>query len=657
MKKTPLGLSLLALSTLLAGCGNKTNSPANSTSTSKPSTSTTTNSSHSGTSTSHPSTSNTGSSTSTTTSKEPSPTASLTDDMLSGLKEGYAASFNAVKQYADGTKPSIQHYETQSISDKFNYASYNVKDDGSLKKYGKTKYYRAVKDGNKVLTKEFSLSLDNTLFATTVTEEDSITQKEIDLEWQYSYFGNVLADFSASDFTKKDSNTFVLSSDKTSSSSDALKTQFFSPTSLYLPGSDCNYFALKTDGDKVIGFELTCETYVAIDVAASFNTTGTFTASGKEAYKDVAPLTGETDSEFDAIMNKLKLYNWNLTQTQSQYDVTGEAMTALGTMKITVADNGTKEYWEYYNTSNKRIQGYGYMDYQDPDDPDTKGKLGVVKINDTFYEDAYLYQGSMKDKMPSFNLDSRFFKKDTTASVNGKKVYKLSSPVEISDENLATLFITPENMRSYDDRLINLTVTEDGDTITLRNTTSTNDDESSGLIMNCEYTNIGKVTGFMDESNVRTSVAGLKWSDLISNNEVTCTNILSAFGKENIDSLPLIDDNHANIYVDVSNGNNKPIFYIYTYDDAETESMKSEYGAKLVSAGLEEDTSVTKADTDTSLYYVKHNVTINGEKGRTYTGDLAVEISTFYNTIQDWGQFQISLSTKNLLPKQEVYTR
>ena len=104
---------------------------------------------------------------------------------------------------------------------------------------------------------------------------------------------------------------------------------------------------MKTDGDKVIGFELTCETYVAIDVAASFNTTGTFTASGKEAYKDVAPLTGETDSEFDAIMNKLKLYNWNLTQTQSQYDVTGEAMTALGTMKITVADNGTKEYWEY----------------------------------------------------------------------------------------------------------------------------------------------------------------------------------------------------------------------------------------------------------------------------------------------------------------------
>lgn len=648
MKKTTLGLSFLALVTLLAGCGGKTNSSTGNSNASKPNPSTSTNSGNSNTASSKPSASNTGSSTSTTTSKEPSPTAALTDDMLSSLKESYSASYDATKAYADNTKPSTQHYEVQSTSDKFNYASYNVKDDGSLKKSGKTKYFRAVAEGNKVLTKEFSLGLDNTLFASTVTEEDSITQKDFDLEWQYSYYGNVLAEFSASDFTKKDDNTFVLSSDKTAASSDALKTQFYAPASLYLPASECNYFALKTDGNEIVGFELTCETYVAIDVAASFNAKGTFTASGKDSYKDVAPLTGETDAEFDAIMNKLKQYNWNLTQTQSQYDVNGESMTALGTMKITVSDNGTKEYWEYYNTSNKRTQGYGYMDYLDPDDPETKGKLGIVKINDTFYQDAYLYQGSMKDKMPSFNLDSRFFKKDTAASVNGKKVYKLSSPVEISDDNLATKFITPENMRSYDDRLINLTVTEDGDTITLRNTTATNDDDASGLIMNCEYTNIGKVTGFMDESNIKTSVAGLKWSDLISNNEVTCASILSAFGKENIDSLPLIDDNHANIYVDVSNGNNKPIFYIYTYDNEETQAMKTEYAEKLVTAGLEEDTSVTKADSDTSLYYVKHNVTIKGEKGRTYTGDLAVEISTFYNTIQDWGQFQISLSTKNL---------
>lgn len=649
MKKSKLGLSLLALVTLMTSCSKNPSSVASPSNNSRPSAADSTAGSNNSGSSNTNTGSNTGSNTNTpSTPKVPTPTDALTEDMFASFKEGYVVSYDATKQYLDGSEPSTQYYKAESTADKYRYETYTKKDGVNLKKYGKTNYYHAVEDedNNIVYTYQVSLGLDNTVHSQVVTEEDDFTHQDFNLEWEYSYFGNVLANFSAADFSKKDSNTFVLSADKTAENSYALKTQFFAPNSLYLPGSDCNYFALKTDGDSIVGFELTCKTYTAIDVAASFSSSGTFEASGADSFEDLKTLTGATNPEFDAIMAKLKTYNWNLTQTQSQYDYSSESMNALGTMYITSADNGSKEYWEYYNTDNKRTSAYGYMDYTDPNDPENTGKLGVVKIGDYYYQDTYLYSGSMREKMPSFNLDSRFFKKDTAASVNGKKVYKIDPTIEISDENYATEYITPENMRAYKDRLINITVTEDGDTITLRNSTSSGEEDSSGLIMNCEYKNIGKVTSFMDENSLKDSVAGLKWSDLISVNEASCDSILSVFGQDNIDSLPIIDDRYANIYVDVSNSTSKPIFYIYVYDEDELNGLMTSYGEKLIASGLEVDTSETASDTTT--YYVKHNVSIKGNRGQTYVGDLSVSLSKYYNSIQDWGQFQIQLSTKNL---------
>lgn len=647
MKKSKLGLSLLALVTLMTSCNKNPSAVASPSNNSRPSAADSTAGSNNSGSSNTNTGSNTGSNTNTpSTPKEPTPTEALTEDMFASFKEGYVVSYGATKQYLDGSEPSTQYYKAESTADKYRYETYTKKDGVNLKKYGKTNYYHAVEENGILYTYQVSLGLDNTVHSQVVTEEDDFTHQDFNLEWEYSYFGNVLANFSVADFSKKDSNTFVLSADKTAENSYALKTQFFAPNSLYLPGSDCNYFALKTDGDSIVGFELTCKTYTAIDVAASFSSSGTFEASGADSFEDLKTLTGATNPEFDAIMAKLKTYNWNLTQTQSQYDYSSESMNALGTMYITSADNGSKEYWEYYNTDNKRTSAYGYMDYTDHNDPENTGKLGVVKIGDYYYQDTYLYSGSMREKMPSFNLDSRFFKKDTAASVNGKKVYKIDPTIEISDENYATEYITPENMRAYKDRLINITVTEDGDTITLRNTTSSGEEDSSGLIMNCEYKNIGKVTGFMDETSLKDSVAGLKWSDLISVNEASCDSILAVFGQDNIDSLPIIDDRYANIYVDVSNSTSKPIFYIYVYDEDELNGLMTSYGEKLIASGLEVDTSETASDTTT--YYVKHNVSIKGNRGQTYVGDLSVSLSKYYNSIQDWGQFQIQLSTKNL---------
>ncbi len=573
-------------------------------------------------------------------SKTPDPTESLTADMYADFKLGYSATFISNKIYTEG-KPSSNKFETASTALKYKYAKYSYGNNNQFSQVGTTKYYWAVERDGKTMTDDVSLSFDNTIRHKAYTEKDLVTLDDFEVQWQYTYFANVLANFESTDFSKKDSNTFVLSSSKTKDYSDQLKTQFFSPYSTNLPSSDTNYFALKTDGDSIVGFELTCEAYTSSTTAMSFESSGTFTGKGLEAYKDITPVTGNDIPELQSILDELKTYNWNLTQTQSQYSLDTNSMNPLGTLKVTVGDNGNKEYWEYYNTSNKRTQSYGYMKYVDPD-TGKESKLGVVKIGDNYYQDSYLYQGTMKEKMPSFNLSTKFFKKDEAASTDGKVVYKTDYSVELSDDNYASEFFSPENMRGYEDRLINITITKDGDKITIRNSTGSNG-EDTGLIMNCEFTDIGSVTNFMDETTMKTNLDGLKWSDLISPNENNYSTIIGKYGKDNIDSLPLIDNQHANLYID--SDQSETILYFYFYNQTSMDTLFTEYKSKLETAGLEVDT--TKTATDDSVYYLKKGITINGEKGRVYIADLNVNVYKIWNKSTSWGQFQLRLSLTN----------
>lgn len=627
---------IFLLSTLLlTGCG-KSNS-TNTNSVSKNSDTSSTKQSDS----KNTNTNSTSSSNSNSTSRTPDPTESLTSDMYADYKLGYSASFIANKAYAGDDKITSLKYDTASTSLKFKYARASLSD-GEYKKIGKTKYYWAVDRDGKTMTDEISLGFDNKLKHKAFTETDSVTYDEFEVQWQYSYYGNVLANFESTDFTKKDSNTFVLSSSKTKEYSDQLKTQFYAPYSTYLPASDTNYFALKTDGNNIVGFELTCESYTSSDTAMSFNAKGTFTGKGIEAFEDIAPVTGNDIPELQSILNELKTYNWNLTQTQSQYSFETDTMNPLGTLKITVGDNGNKEYWEYYNTSNKRTQSYGYMKYVDSE-TQVESKLGVVKIGDYYYQDSYLYQGTMKDKMPSFDLCTKFFTKDEKASTDGKLVYKTNYSIELSDDNLDNEFITPENMRGYNDRLINITITKESDKITIRNSTGS-EGENTGLILNCEFTNIGKVTNFMDETTMKTNLDGLKWSDLISTNENNYDTIISKYGKNNLDSIPLIDNQHANVYIDTQSSEN--ILYFYFYNQTTMNDTFTSYKSKLEAAGFTLDS--TKEESDYSVYYIKSGITISGEKGRTYTADLNINVYTVWNSNTDWGQFQLRLSTSNI---------
>ena len=644
MKKSKSSLFLLSSILFLTSCGGTSTS---STSSTAPTSTVVPTSNTEKTDTTNNSNSNAGTTdttSNTTTTKTPDPTDSLTEAMYADYKLGYSASYVAERLYVGDTKASYTQFDVESTTHKFKYSKASKNDAGNFVKYGKTKYYWAVEDKDGTLmTMDASLGLDNKIWLKQVTEEDTITNTEFDLEWEYSYYENVLANFDYTDFTKKDSNTFVLSNEKTKANSDALKTQLYSPYSTYLPSSDVNYFALKTDGDSIVGFELTCETYTSSSSTATYSCSGTFTGKGANAYTDVKTITNDDNPELDSILNELKVYNWKITQTQSQYDYNTSKMNPLGTMYITVGDNGDKEYWEYYNTNGKRTQSYGYKKYVDSE-TNTESKLGIVKIGDYYYEDMYLYTGTMSTKMPSFNMSSKFFKKDTAASINGKIVYTLDESIEISDDNVTTGLITPETMRQYDDRIVHLTITKNGDTITLRNSTSNAGDESTGLIMNCEYSNIGGVTNFMDDTTMKSSLEGLKWSDLIERNEENYDSITATFGKDNLDSIPLVDDKHANIYVD--HASKGTTFYFTTYDLTDMNELFTEYKTKLANAGFTAQTD--KTNTETDCFYVKTGITIAGSKGRTYTADLVVEVTTWWNSIQKWGQFQVTLTTENL---------
>lgn len=576
------------------------------------------------------------SSSSSTTEEKILPTSALTDEMMVDIKQGYSADYTFQIKYADGSSGSSYHYVTHSGLDGFSYESFYNKN-GSEKRVSYVNI--ETKEGDDYAY-DASLGLDNTIWYKHITEEDSITNEEYDVEWADAGYSDLFASLEASDFTKEDDNTFILSSDKTSELKYSIANQFFSPYSLYTPRVDPKSFKLKTNGDKIVGYELEYLPYTSYDSVSYYTASGKFTELGTSAYKKLEPVKGETKPELDAILSKLKgvdgKQNYQIHQTQFQFDYQTEQMLSLGELDITVQD-GDKAHWAYKNTSGKQTNDYGYYAAKSDDGEDCR--RGAIQIGDNYYNDVYLYSGSMKDYLPSFNISSVFFDKDTAASTDGKIVYCLNKDFDISLDNSSTLF-TPEEIDSYRDRIINLTITEDGDKITIRNSTGTN--EEDGLILNCEFTNIGKVTGLFAEDHMKETVDDLTWTDLLSRNEVAKDSIVSVYTADVLNSIPTLGGTWANINVDASNSA-KPIFGVYTYDQATNTELMTEMESKLLAAGFVSYTPSSVSDSQQSSTFFRKNVEIP-TRGNMKTYSLSIELSPWWNKQLSYGLFQICLS-------------
>ncbi len=580
--------------------------------------------------------STTDSSSSSATEEKVLPTNALTDEMMTDIRIGYSADYTFTKSYADGTSGSAYHFITHSGLDGFSYESFYTKD-GAEKR---TSYVNIeTKDGDDYAY-DASLGLDNTIWYKHITAEDSITSEEYDVEWADAGYSNLFAILNASDFTKEDDNTFVLSNEKTLELKYSISNQFYSPYSLYTPSSDPKSFKLKTNGDKIVGFELEYLPYTSYDSVAYYTSSGKITEVGASAYKKLEPVQGETKAELDNILNKLKgvdgKQNYEIHQTQSQFDYQTEQMISMGELDIKVQD-GDKAHWAYKNTSGKQTNDYGYYAQKSDDGEDCR--RGAIQIGENYYNDVYLYSGSMEDYLPSFNLSSVFFDKDTAASVDGKVVYRLNNSFDISLDNDSTFF-TPEEIDSYRDRIINLTITEDGDTITIRN--ETGEDGKSGLILNCEYTNIGKVTGLFSEDHMKETVDDLTWTDLLSRNEAAKDSIVSIYTADVLNAIPTLGGTWANINIEASNSA-KPTFSVYTYEQETNTELMADMGTKLVNAGFVEYTPASISDSQQSSIFYRKNVDIIN-KGKTKTYSLSVELNPWWNKILSYGLFQICLS-------------
>lgn len=560
-------------------------------------------------------------------------TENLTEEMLNSFKKGYDTTFKQSTEYDDNTSSSKiltakcneKNYETATYYDK----------DATFSSLGKRSYfyhYQINPTEETEMLYSAGLSVGNKIIYTPVMGEDKYTYEEIPLTWEESYLSNVFIDLTSSYFTRVgDENKFKLSLNDLDESiketiSSKLSAQLYGDKEI-LDNTSIDSFFLLTNGNNIVGFELNYLPYTLYDATSFRSSNGVFNASGEDVVTFCTPLQGQEDVDFENAMKKLRTQNYHLEETQQSFDYTTEKFVSQG--KYT-ADFYNKEsvVYNYYSANGKKYMSYGYLRYQEKENC----KLGIVPINGQYYQD-YLYEGSLDDLLPSFDISSILFIKDGSSTTD-KLVYKLNRDIDISLENNDSVF-TPFDADGYLDRIINLTITIENDKINIHNETS--DTGESGLILDVNYTNFGKVENIVTSDKFHETTEGLKWSEILSNNEANVNSIIKIFTKDLLDSIPTITA-VSNIYSDVSSSS-KPVLYFLVYDKQDSIDLLSSYGNELVKAGftLDESTIGEKLEESSPNYY--KSVTVNNRKYR-----LNVTLNLWWNSIQDWGQFQVQLS-------------
>lgn len=573
------------------------------------------------------------------------PTENLTDTMFASFKKGYSVTFLQSTTY-DTDTPSTK-YEHANVNDK-NYEVSIYYHGESYKNLGTRGYYYHYQTNpseDQEMLYEAGLSVANGVIYTPVTGTDAYTYQEVDLTWEESYYSNVFQDLKAAAFTRVGTENkwkLDIASEDDEVQENIYKklcAQLYGDRNAFESAGGIDAFYLLTNGDKISGFELNLETYVnssATNVAKI--STGIFTDSGEDVVDFVKPLEGrEKDATFEAAMTKLRNQNYHLEESQSQYSYTGGSWQSLGSYKADFYNKKTVTY-EYYASTGKKTLAYGYTKPENEAEYGEGGaRLGIVPINGEYYLD-YAYGGNMDSLLPSFDLASELFVKDTEASTATKSVYKLDKTIEISTANNDTIF-TPFDADGYYDRLVYLTVTIENDTINIHNETSNTGE--SGLILDCTYTKFGEITDVVTSDKFHETIEGLKWTDLLSNDQEALAAFKKSFTADVLDAIPTVTKTtdyvrSTNIYTETGSKN---YLYFLVYDKDEALSAMGDYADDLKEAGFTCDKTIDKTalTTDDTLTFYK-NITI---KNKTY--QLNLEVSVWWNSIQEWGQFQIGL--------------
>lgn len=604
-KKSLFILSSLAILCLVAGCNEKDSKSSSSSSSSS-------------------TTSGVVSSTTQVT-----PTVALTDEMFAALNQGYQAEVFTTTEYVES---SISTRVLDLSVNEFN---------ASIKVYSTTKeqpyernslshdyHYQIDPEqlGEKMLY-DAGLSIGNDVIYSPVLGKDPFSYEEYELTWEEGCYSNAFKEIRASHFTRVDNtNNWRLDLNNATlyaaNTYDKLMWQLFNEDA----GSDIQSFILKTDGDEIVGFELSFYQTSSGDGYVVRSSYGNFIDFGSDVVDYIKPLEGTEDTSFKAAIDKLKALNFEAEQTQQNYNFDQEKFLVSGIYKYQVED-GIKINYDVYTNATTKFANGGYYKLIDEEDQE-EAKQGVVKIGDDFYKD-YIYAGTMEEFLPDFNISSLCFVKDSS-STETKQVWKLNNDIRFSLDNYITEF-TPFDSDGYADRIIYLTITIEANKINIHNETAKPDTDRGGLIFDANYTKFGEIVDLMPAANIHDDCDDLTWTQLISNNEQGCKNLISSFSKDVIDALPTIGEGHSDVYVDGK------ILFIYIYDLADALTLEETYKQKLIDAGYE----VVEENAEEMEITLKSTEKVSIGTRQYY---MNISLSIWWNKIQEFGQFQIALS-------------
>lgn len=569
----------------------------------------------------------------------PAPTEQLTDNMLAELKLGYEARSYHTVDYTDSKTSYV--YDVRAIENVFGAKRYStVEDQPTQIKNLIDDYQYELGDEKNPYLYETALSVGNEVMGRPIMGRDPFTGEEVNALWSECYLDNFFESLTASDFTRVGTeNKFALNLSSTNvvvnNVGNKLIRQLISPDLTWgpsMPNTSVSSFYILTDGDKIVGFELTLLPYLSGEAYTTHTAFGDFTNEGLTSAKEITPLVGEEDPDFVAAINKLKAHNYKLEQRQSGVTMYDREFNFLGSYDATVED-GEKMVFNMYNAKGDKLYNFGYYDLGEIEGQACK--QGVTQIKDNFYKE-FVYINSVRDYLPEFSFSSLLFNKNEELSTDTKKVWELNKDIKISKSNDTSNY-TPFDIDGYCDRTIYLTITAEEDKITIHNETSLEKD--AGLSIDVVYSNLGKVENLIPESSIKETSEGLTWTDLVSNRQADLNSVLANYTEEVINALPMLPSEYCLVNLDATTSN-KPIFYTVIYDEKELDDLVNGYGETLLNNGY---TFVNEVEEEATINYTKDENVV-APNGREYSLNVAIRKFWNGNPGYEYGQFQIVLS-------------
>lgn len=471
----------------------------------------------------------------------------LTTKMLTDLSEGYRAEGLYTAVVKDQIVSSF-YYEYNCTDTVYEYTAYADNPSNPTKDKVEDSYryegYDVAGDGTKYLTLA-KLNLNNEVVNYLVSDGVSY------LKWDSTGFANVFTQAKSSHFENSETDfEFDLRMGLTSLR--GLYASFTSQFSSYM-GLTAESFTLITDGYKAIGYRMTYAPLAATGGMMYITCEGKFTKIGSDVVKPIEPFDGETNEVFDDAIDSLREHTYRI-----------DIDLGIKSYKMVVA-KGTSLIYDEFDDKGRKVSSYGFNTIQE-------GVLqGITEINDVIYADGPYGLGSLeKDILPTLNLSSELFV--LVEETQEKSVFKYNEEAPSIQE----IGFNYDYGIFGGSKIGDLTITVLENEVIVENKLKYNTETF-------RYYDINKVGRYFND--IKTNSDGLKWSEILSNQEAESQKLYNAIPQEVMDLIPTVGGINARVDLDASYKPNEPVIKVPTYIGGA--NLDQLYSEKLIASGFE----------------------------------------------------------------------